>query len=174
MKKRISILSLLMAFVGCSVKMYAQTYETQYKGSIELHAGLEKDYSHHIYSQGFSTIHGVQLNPYLFVGGGVAFIDYHRKRSREYYFQETMIPFFADVKANLPIRNLSPFIDLRGGYSFLTHKGAYVSPGVGVDYKIDKWSTISLRYAIQYQRTTNDHIDSNKYLHHSLVIGYTF
>lgn len=71
---------------------------------------------------GFSTTHGYQLNPHLFVGGGMSCvwvlndIDYHSYKSKIKY-----LPLFADVRTDLRFGRFTPFFDLRMGCNLLRH-----------------------------------------------------
>lgn len=71
---------------------------------------------------GFSTTHGYQLKPWLFVGAGAGMKISHKKhykfsilnwKKEDYY----MFPVFADVRLDLLKSKFSPYLDCRVGYT---------------------------------------------------------
>ena len=67
------------------------------------------------------VVNGVQFNPYLYVGIGAA-LNYYAGG------EEIGIPIFANVRSHFIKGNISPFLDLRVGYSPLVDaKGFYLS-----------------------------------------------
>ena len=79
----------------------------------------------------FSTSHGYQFNPYFFMGAGLG-LDYNSKRDRIF------MPIFANVRFNIINKRVSPYIDLRGGYSPISDAdGGYFnfSTGVSIMFK---------------------------------------
>lgn len=93
---------------------------------------------------GLSTVHGYQINPYIFVGGGLA-VNY-------FYDDELVnIPFFADARATLPL-GTSPvalYFDYRIGYAAGDVSGFYMSPSVGVRFGRNAAFTLSIGYEMQ-------------------------
>ena len=76
---------------------------------------------------GVSTVHGCEINKYLFVGAGVG-------ANYLYNYSLINLPIFADVRAFLPIKGskFTPFVDVRAGYSLLDVEGFYFNPSVGL------------------------------------------
>ena len=76
---------------------------------------------------GVSTVHGCEINKYLFVGAGVG-------ANYLYNYSFINLPIFADVRASLPIKGskFTPFVDVRAGYSLLDVEGFYFNPSVGL------------------------------------------
>ena len=72
-----------------------------------------------------TTTHGVQIFPELFVGAGAGVSCY--------YISDCAIslPFFVDVRTDILRSNVTPFVDLKVGYSFGEVSGLYVTPSVG-------------------------------------------
>ena len=96
-----------------------------------------------------STSHGYQFNPYLYVGGGVAVN----------LFEGDIVglPIFAHVRANVSNKHISPYIDLRIGYSPLEDvKGVYMAPSIGC--KIKSFN-VSMGYVMQ--KAEYSYFDSN-------------
>ena len=67
---------------------------------------------------------GYQFNPYIYVGGGVG---------GAYFLDEEVfaIPIFANFRADFINNKISPFLDVKGGYSPADLKGAYASVSGG-------------------------------------------
>lgn len=71
---------------------------------------------------GFSTVHGYQITPRLFVGAGISCIwmlndsDYGSDDSGVKY-----LPLFADIRTDLRFGRFTPFADLRMGCNLLRH-----------------------------------------------------
>lgn len=105
----------------------------------------------------FSTSHGYQFNPYLFVGIGIG----------AQYFddsEEWLCPIFADVRCNI-IKNtpLIPFIGIKGGYSFYPEDsfedvGAYINPSVGAKYMISSKCAVNL--SVGYTAQLFDYVET--------------
>ena len=76
---------------------------------------------------GVSTVHGCEINKYLFVGAGVG-------ANYLYNYSLINVPIFADVRASLPIKGskFTPFVDVRAGYSLLDVEGFYFNPSLGL------------------------------------------
>ena len=72
-----------------------------------------------------TTTHGVQIFPELFVGAGAGINFYHSSDGA------IALPFFVDVRTDILRSNISPFVDLKVGYSFGEVSGLYVTPSVG-------------------------------------------
>jgi hypothetical protein len=72
-----------------------------------------------------TTTHGVQILPELFVGAGAGINFYHSSDGA------IALPFFVDVRTDILRSNISPFVDLKVGYSFGEVSGLYVTPSVG-------------------------------------------
>lgn len=92
---------------------------------------------------GFSatTTHGAQINPYIYVGGGLGI----------YYnidFEGAAVPIYADFKVNVLKGRISPVLDMRLGYSAGEISGLYASimPGCQFGLKGKTALTLSLGY----------------------------
>ena len=78
---------------------------------------------------GLLTSHGYQIMPQLYVGAGVGI---------NYYYNGTAVnmPVFANIRTDILPHSVTPYIDLKGGYSFFEAKGLYLSPSVGCRFRI--------------------------------------
>ena len=115
----------------------------------------------------FSTTHGYQLNNHFFIGGGVGI---HYMTSSDVF----LLPMFVDFKGYLLNGNVSPFFDLKGGYSHILSElededikgGLYIAPSVGVRFFIPEGNiglNLSLGFNLQKLRDTglNEYANMN-------------
>lgn len=114
-----------------------------------------------------STAHGLQLNPHFFFGAGVAV---------SYLFDSEVMacPVFLDGRANLFDNNISPFFDLRIGYSFYDAKGFYLNSSLGCRFALKSSGAVnvSVGYGLQNGKNNWDETISKKAV--SLKFGYEF
>lgn len=91
-----------------------------------------------------STSHGYQFNNYFFVGGGLAFNHYSEAGL-------CAVPIFANFRANFINNKVTPFGDVKVGYTAGDIEGAYVSMAVGVRVALAKKMALNFRleYAAQ-------------------------
>lgn len=94
-----------------------------------------------------SMTHGYQANPYLFVGVGFN-VNTHLKKNE---LPVTYLPFFGDLKVNFTKSKVSPYVDLRCGYSFFGYAGLYVDPSVGVAYCLSVKQSLSFAISCNMQ-----------------------
>ncbi len=73
---------------------------------------------------GFSTSHGYQFCPYFFLGVGVG-LNYHTD------WDVVEIPIFAHLRSEFLDNAISPFLDVKIGYSPYDGTGVYAEPSVG-------------------------------------------
>jgi hypothetical protein len=101
-----------------------------YRGFGEINIGTGKDDSDTEFNQiGFLSAHGYQMNSKLFVGGGAGFYDYYNDND-----DVIMIPLFANVRFDFVESGISPFLDVRLGYSVGDNEGVYFTPSFGVRF----------------------------------------
>ncbi len=104
------------------------------------------------YYTGVSVSQGYQLNPYLFLGGGVAAVQC--VKDNEIY----AAPVFAQIRTDMKFRKFTPFADVRLGYNFAGYGGIYFSPSVG--YRINWGRKIGVNIGVGWSMTGNRrHID---------------
>lgn len=84
-----------------------------------------------------STSHGYQFNNYFYLGGGVA---------ADFYTDADLIavPIFVDFRANFINKKVTPFADIKTGYSVGDVEGAYVSTGIGVRFSLKMVKKLSI------------------------------
>ena len=80
---------------------------------------------------GIMTSHGYQIAPQFFAGVGVGF---------NYYFnghdELSSLPVFAHIRSDILADEITPFIDLRVGYSLIDVEGVYINPSVGCRFEL--------------------------------------
>lgn len=139
----IALLSLLTV-----LQLDAQTlHGHRYRGFVDAsflvgNDGVYKDFN--TTGGGISTSHGYQLNPYIFLGGGVA---YHYYNS-DYFDGHSAVPVFANFRVNMNSNKISPFFDAKVGYSAGDFEGVYASPSFGV--RIGLKENLGINFSVGY------------------------
>ena len=91
-----------------------------------------------------STTHGYQFNNYLFVGGGTGINFY---TDADLY----SVPLFASFRANFMNKKVTPFADIKTGYTVGDVEGAFVTVGFGVRFALAKKMALNLKLEYAYQ-----------------------
>ncbi len=90
-----------------------------------------------------STTHGYQINPHIFVGGGVAV---------NYFSDDELwnLPIFANVRYTILDNKISPFVDGKVGYAALDANGFYLNSSVGCRFGLSDYFalTASMGYEV--------------------------
>ncbi len=108
---------------------------------------------------GFSTSHGYQVLPYLYVGAGAGmqFITDMRTMKDGGYDRKTFIPIpvFADLRLDLYKNKLSPYFDLRAGKVFGDKAfGIMFNPSVGCRFALK--NNLALNASVGYSMQSTD------------------
>ncbi len=69
------------------------------------------------------TSHGVQINPYVYIGGGVG--------ANYWIDSEFSVPVFFNSRINFINKQISPYLDIKVGYSFFDVEGLYIAQSIG-------------------------------------------
>ncbi|WP_066627903.1 hypothetical protein [Labilibacter marinus] len=95
-------------------------------------------------------INSYQFNPYFSLGVGTGL---------RYYFDSdaTIIPLYADFRANIMDRDIAPYVSLGVGYSFNSTNsfegvGLLLSPTAGVNIKISDKSAVNVGLSYEMQK----------------------
>jgi len=125
-----------------------------FKGYVEAGYSVGIDY----YDGGFlaRAAFGFQFNPHIFAGLGVglSFYDY------EGYYddsEESMtLPIFANFRYTMLNKRISPFFDIKAGYSPEVDdgEGFFASPALGCRFAIGKQFAITTSISFEYQQGT--------------------
>jgi len=107
---------------------------------------------------GFSTAHGYQLKPYLFVGAGAGMKISHKQHFKDTFGQKAdfyMFPVFADVRLDLLKNKYSPYLDFRVGYT-LGNKayGMMFNPSIGC--RIGLTDKLAMNASLGYSMQSTD------------------
>lgn len=97
----------------------------------------------------FSTSHGYQFNPYLYlgIGGGASF--YYDKAVPS----TVSFPVFINPRVDFSTGKVSPFIDLKGGYTFGEYvEGLYISPSIGARFVAGSGLAVNFTMAYTLQQ----------------------
>ena len=125
--------------VGASRNKYERFGEKKslkgYKGFVE---------TGYIFDLELSTTHGYQFNNYLFVGGGAGINFY---TDADLY----SVPLFASFRANFMNKKITPFADIKSGYTVGDVEGAFVTVGFGVRFALAKKMALNLKLEYAYQ-----------------------
>ncbi len=118
-----------------------------------------------------------QVHPYISIGIGTGLRSY-------FEFEEALIPFFADFRANLMDSKFSPYVSLGIGYNFqlansLKGEGVLINPTAGVCMKLSPNSIFNVGLGYEMQRMTFIEYPIGRYFNAnsgaiSLVIGISF
>ncbi|MDE6287545.1 MAG: hypothetical protein K2M00_02015 [Muribaculaceae bacterium] len=135
--KKLLIISIMM--LCCPVLLTARQPRVGYRGFVDWNGEVDADVVGAIYGEGkgtfytgFTTAHGYQLKPWLFVGAGTGLVMWPK------YNQLYNVPVFGDVRFDIGKRLFSPFLDVRLGANAVHGAGIYFSALVGFRVKIYK------------------------------------
>lgn len=107
----------------------------------------------------FSTSHGYQFSPNFYLGVGAGLNYFHDG-------EVASVPLFANPRVDFSTGQISPFIDLKVGYTVSEYvEGFYLAPSVGVRFDIqnNKGINLSLGYTMQKAEAYYDYYDYNGY-----------
>ena len=106
---------------------------------------------------GFSTTHGYQFKPWLFVGAGAGMKISHNKHCKHDFAKKTdfyMFPVFADVRFDLLKSKFSPYLDCRVGYTLGNKAYSLMfNPSVGCRMGLTDKLAINASLGYSMQRT---------------------
>ena len=97
-----------------------------------------------------NTSHGYQFNPYLFLGAGIGL---HLMSSYEtsgmdipldVRDEKTDVPIFANIRCNFIKKNISPFIDVKGGTFVTNNGGMYINVSAGCRFSINEKQAVNM------------------------------
>ncbi len=91
------------------------------------------------------TVHGYQINPYIFAGIGAGGNYFHKA-------EKWNVPIFADVRSNILDHSISPFVDVKIGYSILDVEGFFFSPSIGCRFAIGEKSGLNVSVGYELQK----------------------
>lgn len=111
-----------------------------------------------------STAHGYQFNPYLFVGAGFG-VNYYTDA------ELCNIPVFANLRANLLNAKITPFVDVKIGYSVVDIEGFYFAPSIGCRFGLTRRMAINLGVGYAMQKAEIFYTSGNYYYYDMINSG---
>ena len=121
---------------------------------------------------GFSTVHGCQFKPWLFVGAGAGMKISHNKHFKEGYGIKGdyyMFPVFADIRFDLLKSKFSPYLDCRVGYTLGGKAfGVMFNPSMGC--RIGLTDKLAINASLGYSTQSTDIVVNsvhNTYIRHT-------
>lgn len=118
-----------------------------YKGFFNLDYNLLTGDFKGTYNFGISTVHGYQLNPYVFAGGGVGAQMWATKGANRIDFS---FPLFADIRLTVLKNWISPFAEMRLGYTL----GSVENEAVNEDFSYGTYFNIFAGVRIGYSKSS--------------------
>jgi len=132
----------------------------------------------------FSTSHGFFISPYAFLGLGAGIHFYTGYSDDDGNYQsfdeiDLAIPIFAHVRTHFIDKKVSPFVDVKLGYSVHEITGTYFSPSVGCRFSKGSRSAfwISMGYTLQQSSEEVDYYGykvSTNFDAFSIKVGWDF
>lgn len=99
------------------------------------------------------TSHGYQIIPQFFIGAGVG-LNYY------YDSENVSIPLFAHLRSDFLDNDITPFAEVRVGYSVADVKGFYLNPAIGCRFSVS--DNLALNVSVGYTMQKHD------------LVGYTY
>ena len=146
MKKNLLFIFLLLLSASTASAFY---FEDDYDGIQVGYRGFT-DFSytigvHRSFDRvGIMTSHGYQFVPQLFAGVGVGF-------NYDYNGSNCGLPVFVHFRCDILDNEITPYADMRIGYSFLDIKGFYLNPSVGCRFELNEklGVNVGIGYSLQ-------------------------
>ncbi|MDE6301912.1 MAG: hypothetical protein K2M19_09380 [Muribaculaceae bacterium] len=105
-----------------------------------------------LFYTGFSTSHGYQCTPWVFVGAGLS-LEYCPAN------ESHILAPFVQGRTDLKFGNFTPFGDVRVGYNLSDGGGIYFSPSVGYRFNWGRKVGINLGVGLTLQGYAIDHYE---------------
>ena len=116
--------------------------EEGYRGFIEWDYTLGVgEYPNNLERINFYTSHGCQIAPQFFIGAGASFSYY-------YDIDKFGIPLYVHMRRDLLNSDITPFIDMKVGYSVCDINGVYLNPSIGCRFALNE--SLGLNVGIGY------------------------
>ena len=137
---------------------YAQQHEgARYKGFVAFEYKIGNDgvyggngvYNLKRNARGVSlmTSHGSQINQFVYLGAGFCVDRY----TLDNFGRVIAFPLFVHFRANMNKNRVSPFFDLKTGYSPFDLVGFYLSPNFGIRFGVGKRVGIDVQVGVALQ-----------------------
>jgi hypothetical protein len=134
---------------GKNSKTYNTGIKKGYYGVVESGLGFCFGYEGRGLDRKINLISGYRVNPWFAAGAGLGI--------RYYPDEGFMMPFFADLRANLLNKRTSPYLSLDIGYAFnptdVSIAGFMMAPTIGVSVKLKNRSALNFGLCYEMQRS---------------------
>lgn len=170
MKKLLLLLALTLGFTAAHAQ-YLKGHRYRGYAENQLLVGNDGVYEGcNTYGGGVVTSHGYQINPHIFVGGGIglSYYKFDEIEGSDENDGNLAVPLFANARFNFGSGRVTPYVDAKLGYAVGDLQGLYASPAVGVRIGIKgKFAiNVSTGYTAQ-QYTYEDSYYTRHKLHYS-------
>lgn len=119
---------------------WTSSVRSEKMGSIDFEGNLY-DYREGAFYTGFTTSHGYQIDPMVFLGAGLGFEKCGK-------FDYEFVPLFVEGRVDMELGKFTPFGDLRVGVNLADGAGVYLSPTVG--YRFSWGRKVGVNVGIGY------------------------
>lgn len=162
-----AILSLVCVASSYAQSEFRERYRA-YKGFLDV--GLAGVFANGESSVSFElrTSHGIQINPFVFAGLGIG-VGVNGGSVSD---ASVVAPIFAQMRFNLTRSTISPYLDIKGGYSVGDFKGGYFQPSLGVSLPITRKFAVDFGLAYTLN-TRNDSYNGLFYSYNRRVSLHT-
>ncbi|MBO4602984.1 MAG: hypothetical protein J5651_07470 [Salinivirgaceae bacterium] len=156
---------ILMGMMVISSVVFAQDIKYPnrgYRGFAETSLGSGSIDEISFFEFGINTIHGYQIIPQLFVGGGIGANVYGLDFASDNNFEDynntewDVIPVFLNIRGDFIKKKVSPFADIRIGTSVGDIEGDYFALSAGIRLKR---VNLSLSYVSQEGYNYTQHVN---------------
>lgn len=147
------LFTVALAFFACTYVFAQSNFRDRhmaYKGFADIGLGSAFCDGDNNTSFNLTTSHGIQINPYFFVGAG---IGVNVSSSSVTDGATVIAPIFGQVRANILNKSISPYVDFKGGGSVGDFKGGYVEPSIGVSMPVT--NKFAIDFAFVYTMYTH-------------------
>ena len=118
-----------------------------YRGFVSLGYTLDPEDYYSTFALDFTTTHGYQCSPYIFVGAGIGVSRIHYAweffgMDSDWLEEEeedvTFVPVYFDLRTTFLRNWVSPYVDIKAGYAFGDTNYSYYNPTAGVHFGFRK------------------------------------
>ncbi len=153
-----------------SIEVQQPIVSSRYHGFIEISL-LPSHARQGIDNLGYAvnTTHGLQVTPHLFIGGGIGVYVYSPITGETDLPPSIALPLYGDIRVNILNGKISPFIDVKAGYSHLNNiEGVFFSPTFGARFAPKSGPAINVH--IGYTLQGDRYVSKTDYIH-SMTLG---
>lgn len=164
-------LFILVAMLIVGIAAHSQNVSGRcYRGYID--AGYSAGVGYYSFERyEFSTYHGFQINPYIFVGGGAAIHMMAPIKIKDEMYTKTDVPVFATVRFNFMRTWVTPFIDCKLGY-YTINQTLYLNPSAGIRIAVNRKQAINIAVGYTFEKLEDYGYDNKEAV--TVRLGFEF